>query len=60
MTDDRHPAIAAAAELRGVADVLVLTSYGEDENVFDALAGAAGVGPQAALDRLGRVESGGP
>ncbi|HEU5128975.1 MAG TPA: response regulator transcription factor [Glycomyces sp.] len=39
----RKDGIAAAAELRGVADVLVLTSYGEDANVFDALrAGASG------------------
>ncbi|GAB3657843.1 transcriptional regulator [Glycomyces tarimensis] len=39
----RKDGIAAAAELRGVADVLVLTSYGDDANVFDALrAGASG------------------
>jgi DNA-binding NarL/FixJ family response regulator len=39
----RKDGIAAAAELRGVAEVLVLTSYGEDQNVFDALrAGASG------------------
>lgn len=39
----RKDGIAAAAELRGTADVLVLTSYGEDANVFDALrAGASG------------------
>lgn len=39
----RKDGIAAAAELRGVADVLVLTSYGDDQNVFDALrAGASG------------------
>ena len=39
----RKDGITAAAELRGVADVLVLTSYGDDQNVFDALrAGACG------------------
>jgi DNA-binding NarL/FixJ family response regulator len=39
----RKDGIAAAAELRGTADVLVLTSYGDDANVFDALrAGASG------------------
>ncbi|WP_030159268.1 response regulator transcription factor [Glycomyces sp. NRRL B-16210] len=39
----RKDGIAAAAELRGVADVLVLTSYSDDANVFDALrAGASG------------------
>ncbi len=39
----RKDGIAAAAELRGIADVLVLTSYGEDANVFEALrAGASG------------------
>ncbi|THV41750.1 response regulator [Glycomyces buryatensis] len=39
----RQDGIAAAAELRGVTDVLILTSYGEEANVFDALrAGASG------------------
>jgi DNA-binding NarL/FixJ family response regulator len=39
----RKDGITATRELRGVADVLVLTSYGEDGSVFEALrAGAAG------------------
>ncbi|GAB3236261.1 response regulator transcription factor [Glycomyces halotolerans] len=39
----RKDGIAAAWELRGVTDVLVLTSYDDDANVFDALrAGASG------------------
>ncbi|ADD44477.1 response regulator [Stackebrandtia nassauensis] len=39
----RLDGIAATAKLTGVADVLVLTTYGDDSHVFDALAaGAAG------------------
>lgn len=39
----RLDGIAATAKLAGVADVLVLTTYGDDSHVFDALAaGAAG------------------
>lgn len=39
----RLDGIAATAKLAGVADVLVLTTYGDDVHVFDALAaGAAG------------------
>ncbi|MGH8878582.1 MAG: response regulator [Stackebrandtia sp.] len=39
----RLDGITATAKLAGVADVLVLTTYGDDSHVFDALAaGAAG------------------
>lgn len=39
----RLDGIAATAKLAGVADVLVLTTYGDEAHVFDALAaGAAG------------------